>query len=74
MTKMKNIVAVLFVGVILSCTNNNKESHVANYGAVGDGISDDGPAIRKAVAAAIKARAESGVLNISLNFIQNTTP
>ena len=69
MTKMKNIVAVLFVGVILSCTNNNKEFHVANYGAVGDGISDDGPAIRKAVAAAIKAGAGSKVVFDKLSYL-----
>ncbi len=36
--------------------------HVAQYGAVGDGITDDGPAIRKAVEAAVTAGPGAQVL------------
>ena len=36
--------------------------HVSTFGAKGDGTSDDGPAIRKAVAAAIKAGPGSKVV------------
>ena len=36
--------------------------HVGNYGAVGDGITDDGPAIRQAVEAGVKAGPGAKVL------------
>ena len=35
--------------------------HVADFGAVGDGTTDDGPAVRKAVEAAVAAGAGSSV-------------
>lgn len=63
MTRLKIIVVVLFVGLLMACTsNNNKEFHVANYGAVGDGKTDDGLAVRKAVEAAIQAGKGSKVV------------
>jgi len=59
---------MLFAGMIVACTNRNKEFHVANYGAVGDGITDDGAAVRKAVEAAIKAGAGSKVVFDKLTY------
>jgi hypothetical protein len=46
----------IMAGVLLGATSvNAKEFHVKDYGARGDGKADDGPAIRRAVAAAVKA-------------------
>ena len=53
---------MLYIASLYSCTNKNTTFHIADYGAVGDGQTDDGPAIRKAVAAAVEAGAGSKVV------------
>ena len=65
---VKNTAAVLFMCLLVACTNSNEEFHVASFGAVGDGITDDGPAVRKAVEAAIKAGAGSIVVFDKLSY------
>ena len=51
-------IAVLLFPIVLTA----KDFKVADYGAVADGKTDDGPAVRKAVAAAIKAGPGSKVV------------
>jgi hypothetical protein len=62
MMSIKNIIVILIAGFVIACTSGNKEFHVANYGAVGDGITDDGAAVRKAVEAAVRAGKGSKVV------------
>jgi len=50
------IVVLLFVSAVVSGANEGRSTfNVSTFGATGDGIHDDGPAIRKAIAAAIQA-------------------
>jgi hypothetical protein len=46
---------ILFMIVVLTGFEVSKTIHAKDYGVVGDGITDDGPAIRRAVTAAIAA-------------------
>jgi len=41
------------LSILISCTKSNKNFNVSDYGAIGDGLTDDGPAIRKTIEAAV---------------------
>jgi len=55
------ILAMMLVLAPALCADQS-DFPVAAFGAVGDGIHDDGPAIRQAIAAAVKAAPGSRVL------------
>lgn len=53
------IVGVLLLVVVLPAVLTAADFNVADYGAIGDGKTDDAPAVRKALAAAIEAGPDS---------------
>lgn len=69
---MKTWIAVVSLSFVVIAASGAEEKQstfsVSAFGAVGDGIHDDGPAIRKAIAAAVKAGPNSRVLLEPLTY------
>lgn len=62
MPKKMNPIHLLLAVLLSTCAGVSKDFPVADFGAKGDGKADDGPAIRKTVAAAVAAGAGSRVV------------